>query len=205
METPIKKIPVQNYAAFIPIDDGEKKYKIITDDAGNEKGIEVKGYLTKFGEANFNGQNFDRKSYDQCIQEYFEKNELNIPIDLMHVRDAFHLAGVCKKFQKKSDGIEITAFIAKGVYFYGLIKTLIDNGILQGFSNLGFITDYDWNRQTDELIVKAFQLISISLVDVPADTFGKFATQNTIFEGFKNELEKEKEQKIKNELNFYGI
>lgn len=201
METPKQKIEVKNYAAFLPIENSEKRYKIITDDAGNEIGIEVKGYLTKFGEANFNGQNFDRKSYDTCISEYFEKNQLNIPVDLMHIRDAFHLAGVCKKFQKKSDGIEITAFIAKGVYFYNLIKILIENGVLQGFSNLGFITDYDWNRQTDELIVKAFQLISISLVDVPADTFGKFEVQNTIFEGFKNESL----QEVKNELNIYGI
>lgn len=199
MET--KKIPIQNYAAFIPIDDGARKYKIITADDGSEKGIEVKGYLTKFGETNFNGYNFEKKSYDQCINDYFEKNDLNIPIDLMHMRDALHLAGVCNKFQKKNDGVEITAFIPKGVYFYNLIKILIDNGILQGFSNYGFISDYDFDRTSDSLIVKAFQLISISLVDVPADTFGKFATQNTIFEGF----EKPQLQETKNELNIFGI
>lgn len=199
MET--KKIPVQNYASFIPADDGQRKYKIITADDGSEKGIEVKGYLTKFGETNFNGFNFDKKSYDQCINEYFEKNDLNIPIDLMHSRDALHLAGICNKFQKKNDGVEITAFIPKGIYFYNLIKILIDNGILQGFSNYGFISDYDFDRASDSLIVKSFQLISISLVDVPADTFGKFETQNTIFEGFKDEPLPE----TKNELNIFGI
>ena len=199
MET--KKIPIQNYAAFIPIDDGERKYKIITAEDGSEKGIEVKGYLTKFGETNFNGFNFEKKSYDQCINDYFEKNDLNIPIDIMHNRDALHLAGVCNKFQKKQDGVEITAFIPKGVYFYNLIKILIDNGILQGFSNYGSISDYDFDRASDSLIVKSFQLISISLVDVPADTFGKFATQNTIFEGFKDEYL----QETKNELNIFGI
>lgn len=202
METPKQKIEVKNYAAFLPIENSEKRYKIITDDAGNEIGIEVKGYLTKFGEANFNGQNFDRKSYDTCISEYFEKNQLNIPVDLMHIRDMFHLAGICNKFQKRSDGIEITTFIPKGVYFYGLIKILIDNGILQGFSNYGYIANWDYDRNSDTLIVKEFALISISLVDAPADTSGKFATQNTVFEGFKSDIEKERLEK---ELNIFGI
>lgn len=201
MET-IKKILVKNYAAFLPGENGERKYKIILDDAGNEKGIEVKGYLTKFGQENFNGQNFDRKSYDACISDYFDKNQLNIPVDLMHVRDMFHLAGVCNKFQKKSDGIEITVLLAKGVYFYNLIKTAIENGILQGFSNLGYIVNWDYDRATDSIIVKEFQLISISLVDVPSDTGGKFTTQNTIFEGFEKPLQ---EKPIENVLEFYGI
>lgn len=196
----MKKIKVQNYTAFSPIENGEKKYKIITSQDGQENGIEVKGMVTSFLDENFNEMKFDKKAYDKCISEYFEKNDLNIPIDLMHVRDGFHLLGVCTKFKKTSSGVEIVAFIPKGVYFYGLVKTLIDNGVLQGFSNLGYIANYSFEQ--DVLIVEEFQLISISLVDVPADVSGKFATQNTIFEGFEN---KDSKTETKNNLSIFGI
>ena len=196
----MKKIKVQNYAAFSSIENGEKKYKIITSEDGQERGIEVKGMVTSFLDENFNEMKFDKTAYDKCISEYFEKNNLNIPIDLMHVRDGFHLLGVCTKFKKTSSGVEIVAFIPKGVYFYGLVKTLIENDVLQGFSNMGFITNYSFEEDT--LIVEEFQLISISLVDVPADVSGKFATQNTIFEGFENQNPK---PETKNNLSIFGI
>ena len=197
-----KKIEVRNYAAFLPVENGERKYKIIVAEDGSEKGIEVKGFVTSFADGNENGMRFDRKSYDKCIVEYFEKNEINIPIDLMHIRDMFHLAGVCKKFQKKQDGVEITVFIPKGVYFYGLIKTLIDNGVLQGFSNYGWITN--WTEKDGVLVVLDFRLVSISLVDVPADVAGKFQILNTVFEGFQIDGESEKTENKKS-LSIYGL
>ena len=46
----MKKIKVQNYASFSPIENGEKKYKIITSVDGQELGIEVKGTV-KIGRA----------------------------------------------------------------------------------------------------------------------------------------------------------
>lgn len=179
-----KDILVKNYAAFLPIEGGEKRYKVVTDDNNNEVGIEVSGRVTEFNAVNNNGLKFERKSYDECIKNYFEKNEFNIPIDVMHIRDAFHLAGIAKKFVKKSDGVEVVAFIPKGVYFYGLIKTLIDNGVLQGFSNYGCVRDCDYERNTDSIIVKEFFLISISLVDIPADESTKFTANATSFDGF---------------------
>lgn len=195
METK-KPIQVANYAAFLPIDAGERKYRIINDNAGTEVGIEVVGKVTDFNAVNLNGQKFDKKSYDIYISEYFEKNELNIPIDLMHVRDMQHLAGVAKKFVKKDGGVEVTAFIPRGAYFYNLIKVAIDNGMLQGFSNYGWIADWDYDRATDTCIVKEFHLISISLVDVPADVSSKFVGNATCFEGFDNEMPVKKSESI---------
>lgn len=183
----MEKILVKNYAAFLPFEKDEKKYKIITDKDGNEIGFEVTGMVTDFKTANQNGQKFERNSYDRFVKEYFEANELNIPIDLMHIRDAFHLAGVAKKFTKKDGGVQVVAFIPKGVYFYNMIKILLENGVLQGFSNYGYINDYDYDRANNEIIVKDFQLISISLVDVPSDVSGKFVSNATNFEGFTPE------------------
>lgn len=201
-----KPIVVKNYAAIIPAENGERKYKVVNDGNGVEIGIEVKGMLTKFGETNVNGMLFDKSSYDKCVSEYFEKNDLNIPVDIQHVRDAQHLAGVARKFVKKQGGIEITAFIPKGVYFYNLIKVLLDNGVLQGFSNYGYLTDWDWEETVDAngkrgetLTVKEFQLISASLVDVPADVNSKFVSNSTSFEGFPTKTKK-KEKDIYNLL-----
>lgn len=182
-----KSINVSNYAAFIPDEEGERKYRIVTDDNGVESGIEVSGLVTDFTAANFNGMQFDRKSYDKYITEYFERNGLNIPIDLMHVRDMQHLAGVARKFVKKSGGVMVTAFIPRCAYFYNLIKGAIDNGMLQGFSNYGAVTDWDYDRETGTCIVKEFQLVSVSLVDVPADVSSKFISNATDFDGFLTE------------------
>lgn len=204
-----KNILVANYAAFIPNEMDKRVYSIVTNEAGEEIGIEIKGLLTTFGQVNDNGYNFDRQSYDKVVNDYFEANELNIPVDLMHVRDnVTHLAGVLRKFTKRNGGVEITAFIPKGVYFYGLIKVLLDNGVLQGFSNYGWITKGDWNN--DEILVSEFRLISASLVDLPADVGGKFVANATQFEGF-NEADKEAEAlqqklvRLKNELSIYGL
>lgn len=178
-----KRIEVRNYASFVPTEDN-KLYKPILNEKGEEVGFEVSGKVTQFDATNFNGLNFDKGSYDKCIANYFEKNNLNIPIDVMHQRGIEYLVGYAKTFVKREDCVEMTAFVPKGVHYYELVKTLIDNGILQGFSNLGFITDGKYDSETDSFIVKDFSLISVSLVDVPADTNGKFVGNATDFRGF---------------------
>ncbi len=178
-----KRIVVKCYAGFIPAKEGEKRYKVVYDDNGNEIGIEISGMLTKFGYRNENGLIFENESYDKVIADYFEKNSLNIPIDVMHGRDVRDLAGVATVLSKDKEGVRITAYIPKGVYYYGLIKTLIDNGILQGFSNYGWIEKYNITQEGD-LQVFEFSLISASLVDIPADTNTNFVSNSTKFEGF---------------------
>lgn len=185
-----QEIIVKNYAAFIPDEKGERRYKIVTDANGNELGFEVSGRVTEFGTTNENGLNFDKKSYDKCISEYFERNDLNIPIDVMHGTDVRDLCGVAKKFTKKADGVEVVAFIPKCAYYYNMLKGYIDNGMLQGFSNYGCVRDWEYDRQADAMVIKEFFLISVSLVATPADTSTKFVANATDFQGF-NEPKKE--------------
>ncbi len=178
-----KRIEVKCYAGFLPAKEGEKRYKVITDANGSETGIEISGMLTKFGYCNENGLIFENESYDKYIAEYFEKNSLNIPIDVMHCRDVRNLAGIATVLTKTSEGVIITAFIPKGVYYYGLIKTLIDNGILQGFSNYGWIEKFNVTPD-GALQIFEFKLVSASLVDIPADIHTGFVSNSTRFEGF---------------------
>ena len=179
----MKRLEVKCYAGFVPAAEGEKRYRIVYDDNRNEIGIEVKGLLTKFSYRNENGLIFEKESYDKVVSEYFEKNALNIPVDTMHRRDIQNLAGIVKELRKTDEGIFIVVYIPKGVYYYGLIKTLIDNGILQGFSNFGWIEDYNITPD-DDLQIFEFRLISASLVDIPADTNTEFVSNATHFEGF---------------------
>ena len=83
--------------------------------------------------------------------------------------------------------MRLLVFIPKGVYYYGLIKTLIDNGVLQGFSNYGWISDWGYDEDNKVMIVRKFQLVSVSLVDVPSDVGAKLEGNATRFEGFEIE------------------
>ncbi|MCC8177448.1 MAG: hypothetical protein LIO91_13625, partial [Bacteroidales bacterium] len=87
-----------------------------------------------------------------------------------------------ESLEKTEEGILIEAYVPRGVYYYNLIKTLLDNHILQGFSNYGYVTR---GHITDDVLhVEAFQLISASLVDVPADTAARFIRNGTTLKGF---------------------
>ena len=182
-------IKITNYTLFNSFEN-KKKYEIVLDEKGNETGFKVKGLLTTFDVINENGQIFKANSYDKFINEYFIKNSINIPLDIMHERGIEYLAGVVETLEQTSSGVSLTAYIPKGVYYYNLIKLLIDNGILQGFSNYGYSKDYDISGEN--FIVKDFSLISVSLVDVPGDATALFSTEikNTKFVGFNSVTQK---------------
>lgn len=180
-------LEIKNYTLFNKYESG-KKYETVFNEKGEEIGIRMKGLVTSFDIKNENGQVFKANSYDNFVKDYFIKNSVNVPIDIMHVRnDVRHLAGVAEKIEVEKNGIILQSFIPKGVYYYNLIKILIDNGILQGFSNYGYARDYELKENGFE--IRDFALLSISLVDVPADT-GAVFLQNTIFKGFGSNPDK---------------
>ena len=175
-------IEIRNYTLLQNFEAG-KKYEIVKNESGEEIGFRLKGLVTTFDVQNENGQVFKNYSYNKFVAEYFVEHSLNVPIDIMHIRDLSHIAGYAEKLEALENGIEVTAFVPKGVYYYNLIKVLIDNGILQGFSNYGYARDYEWSDDYETMIIKDFALISISLVDAPADKNATYL-QNTIFKGF---------------------
>lgn len=177
-------LQIRNYTLLSKFEATGKKYEIVSNGKeGEEIGFRLKGLVTTFDIQNENGQVFKNYSYNKFVSEYFVEHSLNVPIDSMHRRDLSHIVGYAEKLEALENGIELTAFIPKGVYYYNLIKVLIDNGILQGFSNYGYARDYEFENDYETMIIKDFALISISLVDVPADVGAKFI-QNTIFKGF---------------------
>lgn len=169
--------------------EGGKRYRVLMDDAGNELGIEVAGVLTTFGEVNENGYIFERESYDRSVEKYFEANKLNVPLCLYH-NDANPdtLCGIVTTLEKTDKGIEIVGRIKpNSAKLYKFIKAQLDDGILQGFSNAGFIADGFYDESAQAVRVKDFELIHAALVATPADTGATLRTVNTKFVGFEKQ------------------
>jgi hypothetical protein len=189
--------------------EGGKRYRVLMDDAGNELGIEVSGVLTTFGEVNENGYIFERESYDRSVEKYFEANKLNVPLCLYHDdANPDTLCGIVTTLEKTDKGIEIVGRIKpKSAKLYNFIKAQLDDGILQGFSNAGFIVDGVYDDTAGAVRVKDFELIHAALVATPADTGATLRTVNTIFRGFEKQTEtaaertKAVEEPIDNEVN----
>lgn len=189
--------------------DGGKRYRVLTDDAGNELGIEVAGVLTTFGVVNENGYIFEKESYDRSVEKYFEANKLNVPLCLYHDdANPDTLCGIVNTLEKTDKGIEIVGRIKpNSAKLYKFIKAQLDDGILQGFSNAGFIADGVYDETAGAVRVKDFDLIHAALVATPADTGATLRTVNTIFRGFEKHTESAAErteaveEPIDNEVN----
>ena len=189
--------------------DGGKRYRVLMDDAGNELGIEVSGVLTTFGEVNENGYIFESGSYDRSVEKYFEANKLNVPLCLYHDdANPDTLCGIVTTVEKTERGIEITARIRpNSAKLYKFIKAQLDDGILQGFSNAGFIADGVYDDTVGAVRVKDFELIHAALVATPADTGATLRTVNTKFVGFETKRDttaapqEAEESPIDNEVN----
>ncbi|MCD8097976.1 MAG: hypothetical protein LUE31_08080 [Lachnospiraceae bacterium] len=177
-----EKLPVRNFTTLRTETPGGRAYTVRKNEAGEEVGFALSGLLTRFDSVNENGQQWQSTAYDEGLTNYFEKNDLFVPLDLQHERDIRSLAGRLESLEKTEEGILIEAYVPRGVYYYNLIKTLLDNYILQGFSNYGYVTR--GHIADDVLHVEAFQLISASLVDVPADTAARFIRNGTALKGF---------------------
>ena len=181
--------------------DGGKRYRVLTDEAGNELGIEVAGVLTTFGEVNENGYIFESGSYDRSVEKYFEANKLNVPLCLYHDdANPDTLCGIVTTLEKTDKGIEIVGRIKpNSAKLYKFIKAQLDDGILQGFSNAGFIADGVYDETAGAVRVKDFELVHAALVATPADTGATLRTVNTVFKGFEKTVEAEPSAAAKDE------
>ena len=195
----MKRLNIKNYA-LLEKAANKKVYKERLNDKGEEVGIELRGMLTTFDVQNENGQVFEKNSYDRSVESYFVNNNLNVPVKLLHNEtDIRHMIGVVEKMENNEKGIVIDVFIPKFAYYYNLTKGWLDLGVLQGFSNHGFSSDYVENE--NGLLIKDFDLINVAIVDTPADAAG-FEMSNTSFVGFKDKIE-DKKNNEKNKKNHF--
>lgn len=169
-----------------------------------DEGLIVSGLLTKFDEVNFNNLKFTANSYDKCIADYFEANRLNVPLSIQHNdNDIAHLVGRVETMEKTDEGVLITAIVLKSHPSYTTVKALIDGGVLQGFSNFGYVAEGHFD-DGGALVIERFNLLSASIVATPADVNGKFEAKNTRFHGFTSQKER-KEDENEQKSDIYTI
>lgn len=179
----------------------------ITKDANdNEKlnGLLLYGYETKFTKKpNENGEVYAEDCMDEFIERYFVKHELNMPVDIQHRQDIDHLAGRVLYMERNSVGFYFVAYIPKTFKNYEEVRDLLANKILQGFSKMGWATDYEYMYKKDGtfdyVFVRKFELLSVSLVATPANAI-PFEKAKEVKNSFRfNIVEREKKSEEEDE------
>lgn len=161
--------------------------KITKKDADTAKlnGIVIKGYETKFNRTNENGERYVPGCLDAFVQSYFVDNGLNMIVDLQHGCAVDDQVGRVVYLEVNTVGFYFVAYIPKTVARYEQVRNLLQEGILQGFSKMGWSTDYDWVDDEKEpwggyWLIKEMKLMSVSLVTNPANAIAFESVGETV-------------------------
>lgn len=142
-------------------------------DTATLDGLIIKGYETKFNVTNENGERYAPNCLDKFVQQYFVDHELNMVVDLQHNWDIDSQIGRVIYLEVNTVGFYFVAYVPRSVARYEQVKALLREGILQGFSKMGWATDYEYhytrNGEFDYVEINEFQLCSVSLVTMPAN------------------------------------
>lgn len=170
----------------------------ITEKKISDNGYYVSGVWKRFNEVNENGYIYTENCFDDFINNYFVKYQKNVPLTILHVPDAFHLAGVVNKIEKVKNELILRAKISKGAIYYEKFVQLIEDGVLQGFSDKGYALDYELTE--NGLLIRQATLQHISLVDMPAMVDSEILANATDFKGFDFNKQNKTETKTKSKL-----
>lgn len=141
-------------------------------DTATLDGLIIKGYETKFNVTNENGERYAPNCLDKFVQKYFVDHELNMVVDLQHGWDIDSQIGRVIYLEVNNVGFYFVAYVPRSVARYEQVKALLREGILQGFSKMGWATDYKCytrDGEFDYVQINEFQLCSVSLVTMPAN------------------------------------
>ena len=166
-------------------------------DTATLDGLIIKGYETKFNVTNENGERYAPNCLDKFVQQYFVDHELNMVVDLQHGCDIDSQIGRVIYLEVNTVGFYFVAYVPRSVARYEQVKALLREGILQGFSKMGWATDYEYrytrDGEFDYVEIKEFQLCSVSLVTMPANAIPFEAIGEQVKDGlqFVNRLTEE--------------
>ena len=142
-------------------------------DTDKLNGLVIRGYEMKWGGKNENGEVYEKGAFDEFIRSYFVEGGLNMPVDIQHQQDLDHLAGRVLLIEVNSVGFYFVVYIPRTYTHYEQVKNLIKEGILQGFSKMGWATDYEHMYTAegyyDYTRITKMEVTSVSLVATPAN------------------------------------
>lgn len=136
-------------------------------------GLIIRGYEMEWGKINENRELYTKDAFDKFIQNYFIERGFNLIVDVEHAgHDPQWLAGRVIYAEINSCGMYYIVYVPRTYVHFEMVRNLLQEGILQGFSKMGYATDidtdYDENGDWYE-IVKEFKLLAMSLVSTPAN------------------------------------
>lgn len=137
-------------------------------------GLIVKGYEMEWDKTNENYERYERTAFDKFIQEYFVDRGFNLTVDIQHYDWIEALAGRVIYAEINSRGFYYVAYVPRTYVHYEIVLNLLREGILQGFSKMGYATDWEWirNKETGDFeyeLIREFKLLTMSLVTTPAN------------------------------------
>lgn len=144
------------------------------DDTALLDGLIIRGYEMEWDKTNENYERYAKDAFDKFIKDYFIERGFNLVVDVQHAGfDPLWLAGRAIYAEINSRGMYYIVYIPRTYVHFEIVRNLLQEGILQGFSKMGYATDweYKWTQDGDfdyELI-KEFKLLSMSLVSAPAN------------------------------------
>ena len=157
-------------------------------DTAKLDGLVIKGYETKFNQTNENGELYEQGCLDDFIKSYFIDNKINMVVDVQHGWSVDDQVGRVIYLEANTVGFYFVAYIPRRLPRYEQIKTMLEEGILQGFSKCGWATDYDYrytnDGEFDYMLIRKMDILSVSLVTAPANAIAFEA----VGEAVRNEL-----------------
>lgn len=146
-----------------------------TNDAEQLDGLILKGYEMRWDVTNENGERYEKTAFDKFIQEYFVDRKLNMPVDINH-EGYFNWQAYCGRvlyIEANSVGFYFVVYVPKTYRYYDDLRSMLQNGIIQGFSKEGWATEWDavWNEDGtfNYEIIHEMKVLSVSLVCTPAN------------------------------------
>lgn len=175
-----------------------KASEITHRDTDTEKlsGLLFYGYEMKWGARNTNGEEYQKTAFDKFIKQYFVDKELNMPVTVEHSWDVRDIVGRVLYIEVNSTGFYFVAYVPDTCPNFNLVKWLAEQGLIQGFSKEGYVTDGEWKQDKDGewyIDIREIMVSRVSLVCTPANGV-KFErvkeTRNSV--AYVNKIEQEK-------------
>lgn len=157
-------------------------------------GMLFRGYEMKWGVRNTNGEVYEKTAFDKFIKTYFVDHELNMPCTIEHSYRVEDIVGRVLYIEVNTTGFYFVVYVPETCPRYSLVKWLAEQGLIQGFSKEGYVTDGEWNQDKDDewyIEIREMMMTRISLVCTPANgvKFEKVQeTRNSI--AYVNTIEK---------------
>lgn len=136
-------------------------------------GLIIKGYEMEWDKTNENYERYEKTAFDKFLQEYYTDKGFNLPVDIQHYESPEWLAGRIIYAEINSRGFYYVAYVPRTYVHFVMVLNLLREGILQGFSKMGYATDWEYrwteNGEFDYELIREFKLLSVSLVTTPAN------------------------------------